>query len=119
MRASGPGGRLATVNSGANTRTPAIPLPRHSTPSGDGTAIGGGLVVVGVYLAFQRPSCKQFELTTGPTLRGLVAEQAVTRVDHPLNFLDEVPETGYSTRAAAASPPTTTAGMPTTPRRCW
>jgi protein-disulfide isomerase len=91
------------VNSSASTGIPAIPLPRHSTPGGDGIAIGVGPVVLDVYLDFQCPLCKQFELTTGPTLRGLVAEHAVTRIDHPLNLLDQAPGTGYSTRAAAAA----------------
>jgi hypothetical protein len=96
-----------TVNSGSPTRPPSspppIPLPRHSTPSGDGIGFGVGLVVVDVYLDFQCSACKQFELTTLLTLLGLVSEQSITMLDHPLNLLDWVSGNGYSTRAAAAA----------------
>jgi protein-disulfide isomerase len=96
------------VNSAATGRAPAsqappIPLPTHATPNGDGLGIGVGLVVVDVYLDFQCPSCKQFVLMTARTLEGLVAEQKIRWVDHPMNMLDVVSTTAYSTRATAAS----------------
>jgi protein-disulfide isomerase len=82
---------------------PSIPLPRHSTPGGDGIGIGVGLVAVDVYLDFQCHACKQFELATLLTLLGLISEQSITMLDHPLNLLDGVSGNGYSTRAAAAA----------------
>jgi protein-disulfide isomerase len=82
---------------------PSFPLPKGATASGDGIALGIGLVPVDVYLDFQCPVCKQFQLMSGATLEGLLGDGAITLVHHPVNLLDAVSTTGYSTRAAAAS----------------
>lgn len=82
---------------------PSFALPRGATPSGDGIALGIGLVPVDVYLDFQCPFCKQFQLISGATLEGLLGDGAITLIHHPVNLLDDVPATDYSTRAAAAA----------------
>jgi protein-disulfide isomerase len=83
--------------------TAPVPTPRGSTPSGDGVVVGVGPVDVDAYIDFQCPFCKQFELMSGPTLDTLVADRAIRLIYHPMNFLDAVSDTAYSTRAGAAS----------------
>ena len=82
---------------------PPVPVPLGSTPSGDGVVVGSGTVDVDAYIDFACPFCKQFELMSGPTLDRLLADQIISLVRHPMNFLDAVSTTAYSTRAAAAS----------------
>ncbi|MGB7796563.1 MAG: thioredoxin domain-containing protein [Pseudonocardiaceae bacterium] len=57
------------------------------------------------------PVCKQFELMAGPTLDKLLDDRIVSFIRHPMDFLDAVSTTGYSTRAAAASAAASAAGM--------
>jgi len=85
--------------------SPKIPdrVPAGATPEGDGIAVGAGPVRVDVFIDFLCPFCRQFELAAGPTLAGLVADQRVSLVYHPMNFLDQASTTHYSTRAAASS----------------
>ena len=78
-------------------------VPAGSTPEGDGILVGGGPVRVDAFIDFQCPFCRVFELSAGPTLVELVADQLVSIVYHPMNFLDEASTTRYSTRAAASS----------------
>jgi protein-disulfide isomerase len=85
------------------TAAPPIPVPRGSTASGDGVIVGAGPVDIDAYIDFQCPFCKQFEVMAGPTLDKLVGDRLVSLIYHPMNFLDAVSTTGYSTRAAAAS----------------
>jgi protein-disulfide isomerase len=82
---------------------PPVPVPRGATPTGDGVVLGTGAVDIDTYVDFQCPFCKQFELMTGPLLDRLVADLKVRLIYHPMNFLDAVSTTGYSTRAGAAS----------------
>ena len=65
--------------------------------------MGVGAVDIDAYIDFQCPFCKQFELMTGPILDRLVADGAIRLIYHPMNFLDAVSDTAYSTRAGAAS----------------
>jgi protein-disulfide isomerase len=83
----------------------AVPsrLPAGATAEGDGIMIGNGPVRVDAYIDFLCPFCRQFELSSAPTLVGLVADGQVSLVYHPMNFLDEASTTDYSSRAAAAS----------------
>jgi hypothetical protein len=46
-----------------------------------------------------------------PTLDKLLEDRLISFVRHPMNFLDAVSTTGYSTRAAAASAAASDAGM--------
>jgi protein-disulfide isomerase len=78
-------------------------LPAGATVEGDGIMIGHGKVRVDAFIDFLCPFCRRFELSSGPTLAGLVADGQVSLVYHPMNFLDEASTTNYSTRAAAAS----------------
>jgi protein-disulfide isomerase len=83
----------------------AVPgrLPADVTAEGDGIIIGSGPVRVDAFIDFLCPFCRRFELSSGPTLAGLVAGGQVSLVYHPMNFLDQASTTSYSTRAAAAS----------------
>ncbi len=78
-------------------------FPAGATPEGDGVVIGDGPVRVDAFIDFLCPYCRQFELSSGPTLARLVADRQASVVYHPMNFLDEASTTNYSTRAAAAS----------------
>ncbi|MDH2426584.1 thioredoxin domain-containing protein [Sphaerisporangium sp. TRM90804] len=78
-------------------------VPDGVTELGDGIARGGGPVGVDVYFDYQCPFCKQFELTTGPTLDGLVEDRMITLVHHPVAFLDAASTDRYSSRASSAS----------------
>jgi protein-disulfide isomerase len=84
---------------------PTIPerVPAGATPEGDGVVLGAGPVRIDAFIDFLCPFCKRFELSSGPTLTGLVADGLVSLVYHPMNFLDEASTTHYSTRAAASS----------------
>ena len=84
---------------------PTIPerVPVGATPEGDGVVVGTGPVRIDAFIDFQCPFCKQFELSSGSTLAGLVADRLVSLVYHPMNFLDAASTTHYSTRAAASS----------------
>jgi protein-disulfide isomerase len=84
---------------------PTIPdrVPVGATPEGDGVVVGSGPVRIDAFIDFLCPFCKRFELSSGPTLAGLVAEGLASVVYHPMNFLDEASTTHYSTRAAASS----------------
>jgi protein-disulfide isomerase len=84
---------------------PTVPsrLPAGVTGEGDGILIGHGPVRVDAFVDFLCPYCRQFELSSGPTLDGLVADGRISLVYHPMNFLDGASTTEYSTRAAAAS----------------
>jgi protein-disulfide isomerase len=81
----------------------SIPVPKGSTPDGAGIAVGAGPVPIDVYIDFQCPFCRQFEVMARPTLDKLLADGVATLIFHPMNFLDGVSPTAYSTRAAAAS----------------
>ena len=78
-------------------------LPASATPEGDGVVVGDGPARVDAYIDFQCPYCRQFELAAGPALARLAGEHLATVAYHPMNFLDAVSTTAYSTRAAAAS----------------
>lgn len=78
-------------------------LPAGATDNGDGIVVGQGAATVEAYIDYQCPFCRQFELSSGPALAQLVSNGEVSLVYHPMNFLDEVSPTQYSTRAAAAA----------------
>jgi protein-disulfide isomerase len=85
-----------------HSSTPAR-VPPGATPEGDAILVGSGPVRVDAFIDFQCPYCRRFELTAGPVLAGLVADQRASIAYHPMNFLDQASTTRYSTRAAAAA----------------
>jgi protein-disulfide isomerase len=89
----------------------SVPVPRSATSEGDGIVVGTGPVDVEAYIDFQCPFCKQFELMAGPILDKLLDDRVISFIRHPMDFLDAVSTTGYSTRAAAASAAAADAGM--------
>jgi protein-disulfide isomerase len=93
------------------TAAPSVPVPRGVVPSGDGIVVGTGPVDVEAYIDFQYPFCKQFELAAAAIMDRLLAEQIISFIRHPMNFLDAASTTAYSTRAAAASAAASDAGM--------
>jgi len=84
---------------------PAAPghIPAGATPEGDAILAGHGPVRVDAFIDFLCPYCRQFELSSGPALAGLVTDGLISLAYHPMNFLDQASTTNYSTRAAAAS----------------
>lgn len=89
----------------------SVPVPRNATPERDGIVVGTGPVDVDAYIDFQCPFCKQFELMSRSTIDSLLASDMIRFIRHPMNFLDEVSTTAYSTRAAAASAAASDAGL--------
>jgi len=63
-------------------------VPAGATPEGDGVVVGDGPVRVDAFIDFLCPYCRQFELSSGPALAGLVADRLASLVYHPMNFLD-------------------------------
>ena len=88
-----------------------VPVPRGVTPDLDGIVVGDGPANVEAYIDFQCPFCRQFEMSAGSTLDTLLAQGLISLVRHPMNFLDEISPTRYSSRAAAASAAASAAGM--------
>lgn len=82
---------------------PPSRVPASATPDGDGVIVGIGPVTVEVYIDFQCPFCRQFEELAGPALAELVRHGDIRMIYHPMNLLDEMSTTQYSTRAAAAA----------------
>jgi protein-disulfide isomerase len=78
-------------------------VPAGATSEGDAILLGQGPVRLDVFIDFQCPFCRQFELSAGPAMAGLIADGRVNAAYHPMNFLDGASTTRYSTRAAAAS----------------
>jgi protein-disulfide isomerase len=85
------------------TQTLEMPIPRGATDDKTGIAVGTGPVDLEAYIDFQCPFCRQFELASGDAINALLDRQMIRFVRHPMNFLDSVSTTHYSTRAAAAA----------------
>jgi protein-disulfide isomerase len=84
-------------------QTLEMPVPRGTIDDKTGIAVGTGPVDVDAYIDFQCPFCKQFELGSRDAIDKLLDRQMIRFIRHPMNFLDAVSTTHYSTRAAAAS----------------
>ncbi|MBX6382790.1 MAG: thioredoxin domain-containing protein [Microbispora sp.] len=73
----------------------------------DGTVVmaqpGVTKPVVDVYEDFQCPACKQFEETSGSTLKNLAAEGKAKVVYHPITIFTQEPTRSNSLRAASAA----------------
>src|SRR5262249_49483306 len=78
--------------------------PAHATGDSTGVVAGGtGPVKVEMYIDYQCPVCKHFEVEAETTLDQMIAKNQITVIYHPLAFLDRMSTTRYSTRAAASS----------------
>ncbi len=84
--------------------------PAGAVDGGTGLAVGNGPVKVDLYLDFLCPACRSYEEQAGPVLQDYVDEGRITLVYHPLNFLDRLSSTDYSTRSAAAAASAADAG---------
>jgi protein-disulfide isomerase len=84
-------------------QTLEMPVPRGATDDKTGIAVGTGPVDVDAYIDFQCPFCKQFELGSRDAVDKLLDRQMIRFIRHPMNFLDAVSTSHYSTRAAAAA----------------
>lgn len=87
-----------------------IAVPAAANQEGDGIVVGHGPATVEAYIDYQCPFCRQFELSAGPTLNELIAGRLINMVYHPMDFLDAVSTTRYSTRAAASAAAASDAG---------
>ncbi|MGH3715541.1 MAG: DsbA family protein [Micromonosporaceae bacterium] len=86
-----------------NQRPEQVNAPREAVQSGTGLSVGDGPVTVDLYVDFLCPACKQYEEQASPTLHRYLDEGKITLVYHPLNILDRLSTTDYSTRAGAAA----------------
>jgi protein-disulfide isomerase len=84
-------------------QTLEMPVPRGATDDKTGIAVGTGPVDVDAYIDFQCPFCKQFELGSRDAVDKLLDREMIRFIRHPMNFLDAVSTSHYSTRAAAAA----------------
>lgn len=83
-------------------RTDDVATPASATADGSGLVDGTGPVTVEIWLDLHCPHCATFEEEAGALLDRMVADGTITRVQHPVAFLDRFSSTRYSTRAAAA-----------------
>jgi protein-disulfide isomerase len=79
-----------------------FPVPAPVTADNSGVVDGAGPVTVEIWLDPHCPHCATFEQEAGAQLDRLVADGEITRVMHPVSFLDRASTTGYSTRASAS-----------------
>jgi protein-disulfide isomerase len=84
-------------------RTVPSRLPAGASEQGDGIMIGHGPVRVDAFIDFLCPFCRRFELSSGDALARLAADDQISLIYHPMNFLDQASTTNYSSRAASAS----------------
>jgi protein-disulfide isomerase len=84
--------------------------PSGAVDAGTGLAVGDGPVKVDLYLDFLCPACRAYEEQAGPVLERYLDEGRITLVYHPLNILDRLSSTDYSTRSAAAAASAAEAG---------
>ncbi|HLV58442.1 MAG TPA: thioredoxin domain-containing protein [Natronosporangium sp.] len=79
-----------------------VATPASATADGTGVVDGNGPVTVEIWLDLHCPHCATFEEAAGELLDRMVADGTITRVQHPVAFLDRASTTRYSTRAAGA-----------------
>ena len=81
-----------------------LTTPSVAVDDGTAFAVGTGPVVVDLYEDFMCPICHEFENSTGPTIKQMIADKKVTVRYHPVAILDRASNgTNYSTRAAGAA----------------
>ncbi|WIM97466.1 thioredoxin domain-containing protein [Actinoplanes oblitus] len=78
--------------------------PGVAVDEGTAFAVGTGPVTVDVYEDFMCPNCKNFETSSGGTLRQMATANKITLRYHVVSILDRVSNgTKYSTRSAGAA----------------
>jgi len=82
---------------------PGLVVPAGATPYGVTLGKADAPVAVDVYIDFQCPYCREFELGSGATLDQMVASGQARVTYHPLSFFDRFSSTRYSSRSAAAA----------------
>jgi protein-disulfide isomerase len=87
----------------SSQKSDSFTTPPGANAGGTGIVQGNGPVTIDVYEDYQCPACRQFQETTGPTLKQLVSEGKAKLVFHPVVFLNRYSTTEYSTRSAAAA----------------
>lgn len=82
---------------------PGVVIPSGATASGVTFGKVDAPVAIDLYIDFQCPFCRQFELGSGATLNQMIATGQARVTYHPLSFFDRFSSTRYSSRAAAAA----------------
>lgn len=80
-----------------------VKAPQQAVDENTGLAVGNGPVTVDLYVDFLCPACKAYETKANPVLERDVDQGRITLVYHPVNFLDSLTSTEYSSRAAGAA----------------
>lgn len=80
-----------------------VVVPPGATASGVTVGSATAPVTLDVYLDFQCPACRSYEIRSGATIDELVDSGAARVVYHPVAYLDRFSGTRYSTRSSAAS----------------
>ncbi len=80
-----------------------VKAPQQAVDENTGLRVGDGPVTVDLYVDFVCPACKAYETSAAPVLDRYLEQGRITLVYHPVNFLDDMTSTDYSTRAAAAA----------------
>ena len=87
-----------------------VQRPIGAVDKGTGLRVGDGPVTVDLYVDFLCPACRSYEKEAAPVLDRYLDEDRITLVYHPLNILDDLTSTEYSTRAGAAAAAASDAG---------
>ncbi|MFI7430444.1 DsbA family protein [Micromonospora sp. NPDC049836] len=87
----------------SSQKSTSFTAPPGANDAGSGIVEGTGKVTIDLYEDYQCPACRQFQETSGATLKQLVSEGKAKVVFHPVAFLNRFSTTEYSTRSSAAS----------------
>ncbi|MEV0427148.1 thioredoxin domain-containing protein [Micromonospora sp. NPDC050495] len=87
----------------SSQKSTSFTAPPGANDAGTGIVEGTGKVTIDLYEDYQCPACRQFQETSGATLKQLVSEGKAKVVFHPVAFLNRFSTTEYSTRSSAAS----------------
>ncbi len=88
---------------GPQAPIPGVVLPAGATAYGMTLGRADAPAAVDLYIDFQCPFCREFELGSGATLDQMIASGQARVTYHPLSFFDRFSSTRYSSRAAAAA----------------
>lgn len=86
-----------------NQQPDRITAPQRAVQDETGLKVGDGPVTVELYVDFLCPACREYERQAAPVLKRYLDDGRITLIYHPLNILDRLSTTNYSTRAGAAA----------------